>query len=194
MTYANIIGVLGGIMTLASTYFYVPSILRGETRPHIFTWLVWSLVLAIGCAAQLAGGAALGACAVGGSALSCIVITIVSIKYGERDITRSDWVALIAALAIIPVWQATGDPLVAAILVTIIDTLGYWPTVRKSWRKPWGEAYAIYVISGIAYVLALSAVAQWNLTTVLYPAVLVVWDFGLTGLILMRRRALAPAA
>ncbi len=191
MTLEQIIGITGGVMTLGATFFYVPSILRGQTRPHLFTWLIWALVLAIGCAAQIAGGSALGACATGGSALSCAVIAGFSVKYGEKNITRSDWMALVAALAIIPIWIKTGNPLTATILVSVIDTLGYWPTLRKSWHKPWEESCVIFVISGIAYVLSLVSLAEVNMTTALYPAILVLWDFLLVGIILARRRVLA---
>src|SRR5690606_16045788 len=112
------------------------TIYRGTNKPHMFTWIIWTLLTAIILAAQIVGGAGPGAWSTGAVLLPCIIITVLAIQRGEKNITASDWVMFLAGLAAIPVWLATSNPLWAVIIVVAIDALAFGPTFRKSWFRP----------------------------------------------------------
>lgn len=60
------------------------------------------------------------------------LITVASFKYGEKTLTRSDWISFVAALLVIPLWALTKNAALAAILISVIDGLGYYPTYRAA--------------------------------------------------------------
>jgi hypothetical protein len=56
------------------------------------------------------------------------MVMLLSLKYGTRNITRSDTIILILALAAVFVWVQLDNPLLAVIMVTLIDLAGYVPS------------------------------------------------------------------
>src|SRR5215475_6486252 len=150
-------GLLSLVLSIVSYVPYLRSIFVANTRPHAFTWLVWGAVMAIAFVAQLYGRAGAGSWSTGLSAAFCLAIGIIALFRGEKHITRGDWIALLTTLAAIPLWVATSDPLWSVLLVTAIDAVAYYPTVRKSWAKPDEELAFKYVLSDIRYLFSLLA-------------------------------------
>ena len=54
---APVLGVLAGLVGIADTIPYVGDTLRGTTRPHRGTWLIWSVLAIVVCLSQRADGA-----------------------------------------------------------------------------------------------------------------------------------------
>ena len=135
----DLFGYLSLVFVMLSGVPYIWSILKGKTRPHIFTWLLWFLLSAVAAAAQYIGNAGPGAWATGLSAIFCLFTLILSLSHGDKAITRSDWFALTAALCIFPIWYFSSNVLIAAVLATMIDAIGFFPTIRKSFEKPYDE-------------------------------------------------------
>lgn len=181
-----------GILSIAFTVVtygpYMWSTVKGYTRPHIFSWFIWGLLQTIATAGQFAGHAGAGWWASAFSGACCLLIAVLSYKYGEKNITRFDVSILILALVALPLWYATDNPLSAIILVSFIDLLGYLPTARKAYYKPWEEMWFSYLISNIKHILSIFAMSTYSLTTVLYPVVLLSGNFALIALIFSRRR------
>jgi hypothetical protein len=112
------------------------------------------------------------------------------LRYGERDITRGDFIALVACLAALPLWYFTSSALTAIVLVTAIDLGGYYPTLRKSWLRPHEEATYNFVLSNIVHVLSLAANEVHNLATMLTPSCILLANSSLIGMIWWRRARL----
>lgn len=190
MDYKEILGLAAGTLSLCGYAPYLLGMYRGWVHPHIFSWLVWSILTGIAFILQIQGGAGPGAWVTGVTAFMCIVVTVWSLKVGEKGITYSDWAAFLASIAIIPVWLEADNPLWAMILITVIDTLGFWPTFRKSWMKPWDEALLNYVISTVKFGIALFALHQVTVVTALYPVALVIMHAGFIAMALVRRKVI----
>lgn len=192
MSYTHFFGVLSTLMTLFSRANYLHSIYKGKTRPHAFTWFIWGTISSIGFAAQVAEGAGAGSWARGlGAASSFVIVAIALFRKGrQKNITRSDWVMLLTALSAIPLWMATKTPVWSVIIVCAIDTLGYVPTLRKSWASPTEEAATSYAFSGISAVFALLAIEHYTVSTWLYSAVLAVTNMCMVSYLLWRRHRL----
>lgn len=75
----------------------------------------------------MAGGG-LGAIALTVGTICVFMVMLLSLKYGTRNITRSDTIILILALAAVFVWVQLDNPLLAVIMVTLIDLAGYVPS------------------------------------------------------------------
>lgn len=77
-------------------------------------------------------------------------------------------------MASLPIWYFTSDPLWAVIVLTIVDVLGFGPTVRKAYFHPYDENltfFSIFMARNIVVVLALE---NQSVTTMLFPAVIAV--------------------
>jgi len=188
MEQKEILGAIAAFISLASCPAYMWGIYKSGLKPHAFSWTIWGLITSIVFAAQVVEGAGAGAWNMGAAAAGTWAIAIAAFFYGERNITRSDWAAFVCALAAIPVWVMTKNPLPAVIIVSAIDSVSYWPTLRKSWIRPREESALMFVAGAVAFFFSLFAQENRNLTTLLYPVVITCMNILLIAMLLTRRR------
>ncbi len=184
------IAIVAVILTLVGYSQYFKNIFSGKTKPHAFSWLIWASLTGIAYFAQISDGAGPGAWVTGLTAVISFIIVGFALFKGENNITRSDWFTFIAALSAIPAWLITNDALLSVIIITAIDALGFYPTFRKSWMKPFEETAIHYFLAGVKFLLAVIALENYTVITVLYPFSLVVMNALFVMLLLIRRNAL----
>ena len=106
-----IIGGLAGIISAVAFIPYIRSIVKGETKPSIATWLVWTLVGGMIFASYLtAGGWTTTIWASMVYVVAPASIFFLSLKYGKRDdlkIRFVEKVCVVGALLGILVWFIT---------------------------------------------------------------------------------------
>ncbi|MEK7084090.1 MAG: hypothetical protein AAB932_02575 [Patescibacteria group bacterium] len=184
--------VLGGVATIIGFVgyaVYLRDIVRGKTKPHIFSWAIWSLIGGIVFAAQILAGGGAGAWVNGLAAVAAFAVVVLSFSRGEKRITTIDWICFASAFAAIIMWQLTNTPFVAVLIVTVADTLAFVPTFRKSFGKPWEETLFEYVTAGGKYLISIPALGEWSPTTLLYPIVLVCTNFAFVTMVSLRRKS-----
>ncbi len=187
-------GLISFIIGVTGYAIYIRSILRGQTRPHIYTHLIWSIVTGIAFGAQLYDHAGPGSWVMGFSAFACLSQAVLALKYGEKNITRSDKAALAAALLAIVLWVATDNPLWSVILVSIIDAIAFYPTFRKSWHKPWEENLTAYNIANLKFILSLVAITNFTFITTCYAITVIILNGIFVLMCLWRRQTLPKPA
>jgi hypothetical protein len=187
-------GILGIISAGFSLLPYLYFVLKGVTKPHIFTWVLWTMLTVIAFLVQFVGGAGPGAWATAFTAVLCALILIASLRYGHRDITLSDKITFAAALMAVPVWLVTRNPAAAAIWVTGIDALAYYPTIRKTWHRPHEEMFTAHAVANIKHIFSFLGMQSVSIATTFYPASLFVLNLILISVIGFRRRAVRGAA
>ncbi|WP_175856523.1 hypothetical protein [Burkholderia anthina] len=190
---ASVLGVIGSAVSLLAAIPYALAIYQRTVRPHLFTWLVWSVVTAIAAAGQFVAGAGPSAWCTAAIAVTCFLTFVASIFRGERGWTRIDWLFLCAALSAIPLWMLTDDPTISICLVTLIELAGLGPTVRKTLRDPWSESLAYFALCVLKYALALLALSRWNVAVAFYPSVNILASIGICALMIVRRQVLPKA-
>lgn len=185
----DILGLLAILLTLGAFVPYIRSIHAGITRPHVFTWLIWGIATLVVFAAQVVseGGAGAWSTGVSGS-ITCYIAFLAYRHRGDHRTTRLDWLFFAAAMAAIPCWYATSDPLPAVLILTTVDLLGYGPTLRKVYHRPQEEQVLLYVLTTIRNLMAMVATADYSLTTLLFPAAGSVGNVIVIVLIVVRRR------
>lgn len=185
---------LAFILTFVAFYPYYRAILAGEIRPHIFTWWIWGGGTLIVFFAQLSDGAGLGAWPVGVSAvLTTGVAVLASARRADASITRMDWVFLVMALSALVSWFWTSTALMAVIILTLVDLLGFGPTVRKAYVAPHEESAPFFAISFVRNICILFALEHVSWITALFPAA-VGLACGLFLLLILWRRRVVDAA
>jgi hypothetical protein len=189
-----LLGQLSVTLVAVSTLLYWRLMLLGRIKPHLFTWLIWGLSVGIAAAGRHVERAGPGAWSMTAMSVGCLSVAALSLRYGERDITRGDLVALLACLAALPLWYFTANALAAIILVTAIDLGGYYPTVRKSWLRPHEEATYNFLLSNVVHGLSLAANEVHTLATMLTPSCILLANSSLIGMIWWRRARLGARA
>ena len=111
-----------------------------------------------------------------------------SLKYGTKNITKSDTIVLIVALFAIVVWWQLGQPLISVIMVSAIDVIGYVPSFRKSYREPWSETLISWILFSVGNIFAVLALKEYNLLTVTYLVAITSANIALFLLCFFRRQ------
>ena len=179
-------------LTLYAFFPYIRSIRREATRPHVFSWLIWGSTTFIVFLAQLEDGGGIGAWPVGVSGVITLYITwLAYVHRADVSITTVDWLFLVAAMASLPLWYVTANPLWAVIILTSVDVFGFGPTVRKAWHQPYSEQPGFYTLFLVRNLMVVLALENYSLTTVLFPAVIATACLLLVLMILWRRQRLS---
>lgn len=190
----TLIALISILMMLIGYWFYFRDIFAGRTKPHAFSWLVWGVLTGVAFAAQLHDHGGPGSFVTGGTALISFIIVGLSLWRGEKNITRSDKLNLAGAVLALLLWPFTNSPVLSILLVSVIDFLGFLPTIRKSYAKPYEETLIHYVLAGLKFVLAIIALDSYTFVTWFYPASLVAANLYFAGMLVVRRRRVANLA
>jgi len=190
LDYKSILGVMSVLLAFAGYGIYFKEIFSGKVKPHAFSWFVWGITTTIIFFGQLIKGAGPGAWATGAIAIACYIIFGFAIFKGQRDFVFWDWVFLIIALVSLVSWRLTKDPAYALILLTITDAAATFPTLRKAYNKPFEESFALFSLNSVKSIFSIFAFRTYTLVAVLYPIMLVLFNFSVALVIAVRRRQL----
>ena len=99
----EILGIIAVIMTFIAFLPYIRSIQRGETKPHVFSWVIWGLTTFVVFLGQMADGGGAGAWAIGVSGIITMYVAwLAYTKKADIQITQVDWTFFILALCALP--------------------------------------------------------------------------------------------
>lgn len=188
MDYKIFFGITAITISIIGYIPYFKNTLTGKTKPHVFSWLIWGIITAMEFVGQIVGSAGAGAWVTGVTALVCFLIVFLSLRKGNLDITRLDWFSFIAAIIAILLWLITHEPLLSILLGILIDALGFVPTFRKSFVHPFQETLITWFLNGLKFFFALFALEKFTLLSSIYPIYLILGNWALVTMILVRRR------
>lgn len=163
---------LGFIAVMLTLIGYAPllyKIFKGNVKPHPFTWFIWTFATLTVFFAQAFNNGGAGAWSIGFSGSITFVITIFAFsKRSDYKITIIDWVFLLVAFSALPLWFFTSNALYAVFILTVVDLLGYGPTLRKAYYRPHEEYIPTYVIMSIRNIVSIFAMREISLTNTLF--------------------------
>ncbi len=188
-----IISAIAVILTFVGYFGYIRDIVKGKTKPHVFSWLIWSIITGIIYALQVSAGAGPGSWVTLTLTVILLSVFFLSLKNGSKNIKKIDVVFLILALGALPLWLVVKQPVLSIILLSMIDMLGFLPTIRKSWNDPYSETLSLYVITTFRHGLTIFALAQYNIVTWLFPASWVVANALFSLMLFMRRKKISKS-
>lgn len=192
--YHLVLSMIGSVVGVTSYVPYITDILRGRTKPHPFSWFVWTILTGTIFVAQEVTGGGAGSLVSGITFLACIVITVLALIRGEKEITRLDWYCLASSLAGIILWFLTSQALVAVVIVTITDLIMYIPTVCKSYWKPYEETLSMWVLNTIKWLFGFVSLQTITVTTALFPAAMVLANVPFIAMLIIRRRQMSSVS
>lgn len=172
---------------------YLRDIIKGKAKPHPFTWLVWAITAGSIFSIQLANGS--GAGAYGSAAVSLFAFTIFVLvsQKSKVKIRRIDIICLVTALVGIICWLVIQQPLISLILLLSIELIGFVPTLLKGIEKPYEDSVSLWGTNTLRHMSGLIAIQNYNILTILNPALWMTISalFGLT-LLIRRRKVRRP--
>lgn len=186
----TIFGIIATLLFLVAYYPYLRDIFKGITQPHAYTWLIWAFTQGTAVAGIWFGKGGHGALGLAISEVFIFIVFFLSFKYGTKNITKSDTITLIGAIAAIFVWWQLDNPVLAVFMASGIDFLGYIPTYRKLWHEPWSETISSWAIFLVGDIFALLALSEYNLLTVTYLATIILCNSFFVFLCYFRRQKL----
>jgi hypothetical protein len=184
---------LGLISVVLTFVAYFPDLwlqIRKKINLHMFSWIIWGLANGVAFLGQRSDDAGAGSWAAGTMSLLCFIIVGLSCSRAEKNITKSDGLALVISAFIFPVWYLTSDPLGAVLLATAIDVIGTYPTARKSFAKPFSESLTAWSLSAFRAFVTLLALENYTVVTITYPVAALIQNTGITCFLLWRRAKL----
>jgi hypothetical protein len=182
-------GAIAALLALFSSYLYIKDIFNGNTKPHVYTWLIWSIVTTIAFLGQVFSGGGPGSWATGVAAIVTIITLILALKgnYGTKDVTNFDKVCLVLAIISILPWLLTKSILWSVLLATFIDLIAFFPTMRKTWYAPKSESLGSMYVDAVKHAMSTFSMGTYSLITLVYPLSVLVTKFIIIGEIVFLR-------
>ena len=171
---------------------YVKDILLGRTKPHSYTWLIWTITQGIAVAGLWYGNGNLGSIELTIGTILVFLVFLLSLKKGTSNITRNDTATLTIALLAVIVWWQMNNPLLAIIMVSGIDAFGFIPTLRKSWQEPWSETVLTWTLFSVGNIFAILALSSYNFFTLTYLVTITIFNIAIISICLIRRKQINP--
>lgn len=182
-----ILTIIATIIGIVSFLPYLKDMLSLKTKPHAYTWLIWSITQGTAVFGIYYGGGGWGGLLPLIGTFFAFFVFLLSLKYGTKNIKKGDTIILITALIAVLFWWQLHQPLLSIFIVSVIDFFGYIPSFRKSWEEPWSETLVAWVGFSLANILAILALSQYNFLTMFYLIVITSANFCLFFLCLFRR-------
>ena len=177
ITVKSVLATFIAILTVYCFFPYLRDVLQKKTQPHIYTWIIFSITSSVAFASSLYGGAGLGSIPLGIVILFNVAIVLLSLKYGTRDIDVKDKTLIFLAGLSIIIWYIFNNPFLSVLMATIVDALGYFPTLRKTWTEPTSETTSFWFMIGLSQFLTIFTNTEYNFYTCFYLIVVCVFSW-----------------
>jgi hypothetical protein len=170
----TVLVIIAIIFALIGNGRYLIDVLNGKTKPHPYTWLIWSIVSAVVFFGQLVKGAGIGAIPTFIAEIFTIIIFFFSLRFGFKNIPKKDHYFLALALIGMIPWVLTKDPTISVIIVVAIDVIAFIPTLRKTWKYPSTETSMLYGMNVLRHILTFYLLESYNIATMLHSIAMII--------------------
>lgn len=178
---------LAAFLAILGNVSYLVGMFKGRVRPHPYTWFVWSIISGTVFVGQVVKGAGWATLPFAVSEIFTIIIFLYSLKFGFRNIKRTDTYFLIAALLGIIPWFMTNDPTISVIIMVTIDLIAFIPTLSKAWNHPETESAALYSSNVARHSFALVALSSYNIATTFHSIAMIITNTIMTSFVLRKK-------
>jgi hypothetical protein len=168
MDYKIVFATIGAIIGFSATFPYIKDIFLKKTKPHVYTWFIWSITTGTATIAAYFGDGGWGLLNLVAMTAITFSVFLMSIKYGTKNITFLDTFILLVTIIAIFVWWQLKQPLISVIMVSAIDVVGYFPSYRKTWQEPKSETAISWLGFAVANIFAILALKEYNFLTATY--------------------------
>lgn len=180
-------GLTAGALNLIAEIPAIKGIFAGTNKPERGTWWMWFIISFIGLFGQLAGGARWSAVLSVTSTIVGGLIAFLSIKYGFGRFHLRDGLGIAVAILGGVYSVLVHNPLIAVVIVVIIELFAAGLTVYKAWYAPFTENFLAWRISLVGTICGVLAVGKYQPVIYLPPLSNFLINFTMVSLIAIRR-------
>lgn len=181
---------IAALISICNLIYYISTVVKGKTKPHMYTWLIWGIITIIAATGQITDHGGVGSYFTLIVAFNCFIIATLAFFKGEKNIAPTDkWCLGFCFLALL-LWPITKIPLLSIVIVTLIDLTGFIPTIRKSYNKPHEENLISFSVYIITFSIGILALENYSFLTLLYPATITIATFCVVIMLTIRRKQL----
>jgi signal transduction histidine kinase len=145
-------GIIATLLGIYSTFPYVTAVLKHKTKPHQFSWLLFTIMNAIVFLSQFFSGGRQSILISLVFLIGSLIIFLLSLKYGTHETSRLDKLLLMFALFTIVVWIFTRNNELAIWLTVVIDLVATTMIVLKVRNTIDSEALTPWMFGTAAFV------------------------------------------
>ena len=190
MQLAPVFGVLAALVGVVDTVPYVRDMLRGATRPHRGTWLIWGVLAIVVCLSQRADGASWSLVMAGAQAVLTTAIFVLAIRLGQGGLNPTDAILIAIAGGGVAGWLLIEEPIVATAFVIAADLMAAAMMIPKVYRDPGSETFVTFALASAGGALAAAAVGMVDVSLLVYPVYYCLVNAAIAVLIHHRRAVL----
>jgi hypothetical protein len=196
MSTKALLGCITVALSTAGLGHFVFDALWGKSRPHIYSWLIWTVVNAIVWLNQWSHNAGPGAWSTFMMMVLSGVIFVIALwqwRMGTADhrlTTMDQWClgGAVVSIAFLITFETGPISILAA---TMTDGLAYLSTYRKIWSHPQSEPASNYALNTVRQGIVILAIGSYNFVTLVFPVSLIFLNLVTVAMIYVRIRQLA---
>ena len=152
----------GTLLIVVGAAAYIRDMFRGQTRPDLTTWLLWSVAPLIIFVAQLHHGVGSPALLTLAMSLCPAAVFVAGLRKAHFRVTRFSLLCGGLSVGALASWQATGSGKLAIALSIVSDMLAALPTLVKSYRYPQSENPLFFALFMAGAGITLLTIPHWT--------------------------------
>ncbi len=165
-----ILSFFASILSISSILYYIYSILNNQTKPHIISWIIWVMSVLSIFIAQFLNHGGIGSLGTFVHAVMMFLVVILCFyKKIQISFHKIDYISLFLATFALFLWYIISNTLIAVILMTFVDIIGYIPTFRKIYNNPFEENLLVFNISTLRNILIIMSMQHYSIITIIFP-------------------------
>lgn len=188
LTVFEICGVASGVISVVDAAPYIRDTIRGDTKPHRGTWLIWSVLAIVALASQAAQGGGWSVVMIATQVLFTTTIWLLSLRSGYGTLTTRERVMLVIAAVGVAAWVVVDDPAAATVAVVVADSIGVTMMLHKARRDPGSETVSTFALASIAGLLSAISLGRLDVGVLLYPIYFFVANGTIAAVLVTSRR------
>ncbi|OGI95034.1 hypothetical protein A2917_01480 [Candidatus Nomurabacteria bacterium RIFCSPLOWO2_01_FULL_42_17] len=157
---------IGVFVSLVGIFWYLKSIIYGNTRPNLVSWFLWMLAPFIAVFLQLKAGAGLSVLPVfmAGFGPLLVIVLFLFKKNAYWKLNTLDIICGLLALLSLILYVVTHNLGISIVFAILSDGLAAIPTLIKSWKFPETENSVTYITGIFGNILGLFIIKNWIFT------------------------------
>lgn len=188
MTGYKIIGILSAVIFASGYIPYIISILKGNSRPHPVSWVLWAVIGAVTFYFSILVGAKETLPLALLNFLMPCTVAVLSLKYWKGGFSLFDYSCLALSFGAIVVYIFFHSAVFSLSLNLLADILAYLPTLRKTFRDPASEDFFTWLLFVVGYSLSIvAAIPHFTYGIAVFPIYLTAFGLCMLALILRKR-------
>lgn len=165
-TFISILSIVASFFTALSMTVYVYRLFKNGSIPNPATWIIWMVIGYINLMTYflIAKGSLLQAAPLVFVMIGISTVVVYSLLKGKfSQINGLDKVCFALSVLVGAIWQFTGDPQLANLILQVVYAISFFPTIIGLSQRRLQETMAPWGFSLIAYALMIAVVIlDWS--------------------------------